>query len=93
MVHAMKDATTAVRRSEMVADAARGLAAGRKRLSPKWLYDAAGSALFERITGLPEYYLTRTETAILRSRAAALARLPAWFRTTARWSNWDRGRA
>lgn len=62
-------------RSEMVADAAIGLTARCKRLSPKWLYDAAGSAIFERITGLPEYYLTRTETAILRSNAVELASL------------------
>lgn len=41
---------------------------------PKWLpcklfYDAAGSALFEDITDLPEYYLTRTELQILQDRA------------------------
>ncbi len=41
---------------------------------PKWLpcklfYDAAGSALFEEITDLPEYYLTRTELQILHDRA------------------------
>ena len=35
-------------------------------------YDAAGSALFEQITALPEYYLTRTETAILDQYADAM---------------------
>ena len=39
-----------------------------KRLSPKYFYDAAGSELFEQITVLPEYYPTRTELGILRSR-------------------------
>jgi dimethylhistidine N-methyltransferase len=37
------------------------------------LYDAAGSALFEKITALPEYYPTRTETEILRDRACEIA--------------------
>jgi dimethylhistidine N-methyltransferase len=49
-----------------------GLAARPRRL-PAWLfYDAAGSALFERITELPEYYLTRTERGILRTHATAM---------------------
>src|SRR5436305_11916863 len=45
--------------------------------SPKWLpswlfYDAAGSRLFDQITELPEYYVTRTERAILTDRAAQI---------------------
>ena len=45
---------------------------------PRWLpcyllYDALGSQLFEAITELPEYYLTRTELALLRERAAEIA--------------------
>ncbi len=41
---------------------------------PYWyLYDEAGSALFDRITELPEYYPTRTETRILKDNAAAIA--------------------
>jgi dimethylhistidine N-methyltransferase len=39
----------------------------------KFFYDAAGSALFEAICELPEYYLTRTETAILTQHAEAIA--------------------
>jgi len=46
-------------------DARAGLAAPPRRLPPKYFYDARGSALFEEITRLPEYYLTRTERAIL----------------------------
>ncbi|HJY18760.1 MAG TPA: L-histidine N(alpha)-methyltransferase, partial [Xanthobacteraceae bacterium] len=41
------------------ADILAGLSAKPKRLPPKYFYDAAGSALFERITQLPEYYPTR----------------------------------
>lgn len=47
-------------------DAAAGLTASPKRLSSKYLYDEVGSALFDAITTLPEYYLSRAETEILR---------------------------
>ncbi|HZY99259.1 MAG TPA: L-histidine N(alpha)-methyltransferase [Candidatus Baltobacteraceae bacterium] len=47
-------------------DVAAGLTASPKRLSSKYLYDEVGSALFDAITVLPEYYLTRAETEILR---------------------------
>jgi dimethylhistidine N-methyltransferase len=52
---------------------ARGLSSSPKSLSPKWFYDEAGSQLFEAITRLPEYYLTRVETELLRSAAPELA--------------------
>lgn len=48
------------------ADVAAGLGATPKRLPAKYHYDEVGSALFEAITHLPEYYLTRAETEILR---------------------------
>ncbi|MGD0482338.1 MAG: L-histidine N(alpha)-methyltransferase [Terracidiphilus sp.] len=49
-----------------------GLTARRKRL-PAWLlYDEAGSRLFDAITELPEYYLTRTERGILMAHAAEM---------------------
>ncbi len=57
------------------ADVIAGLAAKPKRLPPKYFYDAAGSALFERITLLPEYYPTRCELALLRAHAPAIASL------------------
>ena len=44
-----------------------------KSISPKYFYDQAGSALFDRICELPEYYPTRTELALLQSCAAELA--------------------
>jgi L-histidine N-alpha-methyltransferase len=46
-------------------DVARGLRTKPKRLPSKYLYDEVGSALFDAITRLPEYYLTRAETEIL----------------------------
>ncbi len=50
-----------------------GLSADPKWLPPRWLYDARGSELFERITTLPEYYPTRTERALLRQVVAQIA--------------------
>ena len=49
-----------------------GLSASPKWLPAKLFYDETGSALFERITELPEYYLTRTERAIFESHAAEI---------------------
>ena len=51
-------------------DVVAGLLAEPKHLSPKYFYDERGSQLFEEITQLPEYYPTRTETAILRGERA-----------------------
>ena len=56
-----------------MADALAGLSGRPKRLSAKYFYDAAGSALFEEITRLPEYYPTRTELGILSDRGAEIA--------------------
>jgi L-histidine Nalpha-methyltransferase len=50
-----------------------GLRATPKALPPKWFYDDRGSALFDDITRLPEYYPTRAERAILDERAATIA--------------------
>jgi L-histidine Nalpha-methyltransferase len=55
------------------ADALSGLTSEPKSLPPKWFYDAQGSALFEKITELPEYYPTRAEREILHARAAEIA--------------------
>ena len=54
------------------ADVRRGLGGRNKWLPPKYFYDASGSALFERITELPEYYLTRAERALLDKYAPAI---------------------
>ncbi|PXX13301.1 L-histidine N(alpha)-methyltransferase [Mycolicibacterium moriokaense] len=50
-----------------------GLAQTPKSLPPKWFYDSVGSDLFDQITRLPEYYPTRTEAQILRTRSAEIA--------------------
>jgi dimethylhistidine N-methyltransferase len=64
-------------RSKTLAEAVReGLLKRPKTLPCQFFYDEAGSALFEQICGLPEYYLTRTEDAILRDHAGAMVRLP-----------------
>jgi L-histidine Nalpha-methyltransferase len=52
-----------------------GLGSRPKTLPPWLFYDAAGSELFEQITELPEYYLTRTERAILESHASEMVAL------------------
>ncbi len=57
------------------ADVRAGLTATPKTLPPKYFYDARGSELFDEITRLPEYYLTRAETSILEQRAGEIAGL------------------
>jgi dimethylhistidine N-methyltransferase len=51
----------------------KGLSASPKCLPSKYFYDEAGSELFDEITGLEEYYLTRTETSIMEQFAAEMA--------------------
>lgn len=59
---------------EIAADVLEGLTRSPKALPPKLFYDAEGSALFEEITRLPEYYLTRTELSILEQNADEICR-------------------
>jgi len=59
--------------TEFATDVVAGLTATPKKLSPKYFYDSAGSALFEQITELAEYYPTRTEIGILNERAGDIA--------------------
>jgi dimethylhistidine N-methyltransferase len=54
-------------------DVLAGLALPQKSIPPKYFYDEQGCRLFESICELPEYYLTRTETAILRGNVADIA--------------------
>ena len=54
---------------------AQGLDARPRRLESSFLYDAVGSALFERITEQPEYYLTRAEDSLLLEHAAEIRAL------------------
>ncbi len=57
----------------LVSDVLSGLRSSPKRLSPRYFYDEHGSQLFERICTVPEYYITRTETAILAAHAPEIA--------------------
>ena len=63
------DSTTEPLASELIA----GLAAPAPFISPKFFYDPLGSRLFSAITELDEYYLTRTEAAIVASNLDAIA--------------------
>jgi L-histidine N-alpha-methyltransferase len=60
-------------RLAMRRDALVGLSARPKWMPPVWFYDDRGSALYEQITRLPEYYPFRTERALLRSAAGEVA--------------------
>ena len=60
-------------RESFLDDVLAGLARPQKSIPPKYFYDEPGCRLFEAICELPEYYLTRTETGILRERAAEIA--------------------
>ena len=57
------------------ADVLQGLSEAQKAIPARWLYDDAGSQLFEDITRLPEYYPTRSEREILEARGAEFADL------------------
>ena len=60
-------------RLQFMQDMQTALSQTPKRISPKYFYDQAGSALFDRICELPEYYPTRTELSILQSHAGEMS--------------------
>ena len=60
-------------RGDFASDLLAALAQRPRAIAPKHFYDAAGSALFERICELPEYYPTRTELTLLRRHAREMA--------------------
>jgi L-histidine N-alpha-methyltransferase len=59
-------------RQQMVRDVRQGLTKKSKQLSPKYFYDERGSELFEQITQLPEYYLTRAERLLLEQKISEI---------------------
>lgn len=59
---------------DMKREVREGLTAEQKYLPSKYFYDSRGSALFERICELPEYYQTRTELAILKKSSRQIMR-------------------
>ena len=66
--------SSAEERNAALRDEARlGLTSTPKELQPKWFYDERGSELFDAITRLPEYYLTRAERSVLERHAGEVA--------------------
>jgi len=57
------------------ADVLKGLSQSQKAIPARWFYDERGSELFEAITKVEEYYLTRAETEVLRGKGEEFARL------------------
>ncbi|SKA37109.1 dimethylhistidine N-methyltransferase [Enhydrobacter aerosaccus] len=70
-----RDRAQAADREEFRRAVLNGLSRRPRAIPAKFLYDARGSALFDKICDLPEYYLTRTETEILRAHADDIATL------------------
>lgn len=56
-------------------DVLAGLSRPQKAVPCRWFYDSTGSRLFEELTRLPDYYLTRVESEILASRGQDIAAL------------------
>ena len=71
----IEDGTVSLADPAFRADVIEGLARRPRAIPARWFYDRRGSELFEAITELPEYYPTRTETAILRRAAGEVAAL------------------
>jgi L-histidine Nalpha-methyltransferase len=69
----MSDAIMSIDCAEFADDVLEGLARPRKAIPCRWLYDARGAQLFDRITELESYYPIRTETWILERSAAQIA--------------------
>lgn len=63
------------RQDDFVTDVINGLTSNSKSIAAKYLYDELGSKLFEKITGLDEYYQTRTETHILKQSRSTILKL------------------
>lgn len=76
-VERLRPAADELFRQEVIA----GLSARPRTISPRWFYDRRGSELFEEITCLPEYYLTRAERSLLQEHAGEIARLAGRGRT------------
>lgn len=72
MLDGERELIQAIRQSDYGRDLLAGLSRSPRVIAPKYFYDAAGSALFDRICELPEYYPTRTELDILRTNASEM---------------------
>jgi dimethylhistidine N-methyltransferase len=70
-----KAAAEAAIRGDFAEAVRRGLSQPQKVVPARYLYDRRGSELFEAITRLPEYYPTRTETALIKANGGEIARI------------------
>ncbi|MEO5867546.1 MAG: L-histidine N(alpha)-methyltransferase [Sphingomonas sp.] len=71
----LADGTRSLADPAFRADVIDGLTRRPRAIPARWFYDRRGSELFEKITALPEYYPTRTETALLADKANEIAAL------------------
>ena len=78
---------------DVAGDALAGLTASRKTLPPKLFYDVRGVALFDAITRLPEYYLTRTERRLLSAIAPEIVALATPGSALVEYGACDEGKA
>jgi L-histidine N-alpha-methyltransferase len=60
------------RRATMAREVRAGLTTAPRTIPPKYFYDETGSRLFDEICGLPEYYLTRSESELLKDHSRSL---------------------
>ena|SRR5437764_14735525 len=74
MLEALPRRPYSVAISPLAQEVQKGMSKTPKRLPPKLFYDSVGSALFEQITELPEYYVTRVERAIFETHAEEIIR-------------------
>jgi L-histidine Nalpha-methyltransferase len=71
--YSLHDHTSPAVQAAIRSELTQSLLAPRAAVSPKYLYDALGSRIFDAITELPEYYPTRTEAAIIAQQLPALS--------------------
>jgi L-histidine Nalpha-methyltransferase len=71
--YALHDHTSAAVQAAIRSELTQCLLATQASVSPKYLYDALGSRLFDAITELPEYYPTRTEASIISEQLPAIS--------------------
>jgi L-histidine N-alpha-methyltransferase len=74
MIH-VENHLVQLNKSDVIQRIFEGLSSSPKRISSMYFYDDVGSKLFEQITSLPEYYLTRTEKSLLKEVAPSLSSL------------------
>ncbi len=70
--YSIQDFLVSESKADLIEDIYQGLSKSQKQLSSRFFYNDEGSALFEEITKLPEYYPTRTEIQIIQKNAGTI---------------------